>query len=76
MDLAEGQGQAGADPLLRSAMKMKIRFGAHLILDVAEFAKLGQQWASLSSNLGEHLASPRILLAAIRRAETNWRQLL
>jgi hypothetical protein len=31
--------------------------------------------ASLSSNLGEHLASPRILLATIRRAETNWRQL-
>ena len=76
MDLAEGQGQAGADPLLRSAMKMKIRFGAHLILDVAEFAEMGQQWASLSSNLGEHLANARILFATIRRAETNWRQLL
>ena len=56
MDLAEGQGQA--DPL-RSALKMRIRFGAHLILDVAEFAKMGQQWASLSSNLGEHLANAR-----------------
>jgi hypothetical protein len=68
MDLAEGQGQAGADPLLRSAMKMKIRFGAHLILDVADFAKMGQQWASLSlANISRALVYYLLLFVGLRQ---------
>jgi hypothetical protein len=67
--------RGGASRLLRWAMKI-IKFGAHLIFDVAKCRPLHKIGSPTGLGFFASSRTTRILFLTVRRAETYWRQLL